>query len=238
MARAKVLIVEDEKSTQALYKDFLESAPCKDEFTLSFASTGEAALRCLEQNQAELIILDWTLPGMSGLEALARIRQKDRLTLIIMATAHSDEKDIDAALEGGADDYLTKPFEMRVLLSRLHALKRRRELDLGNQAICALEDLRVDTQNGLILNGKSCVELSGKERDLLSLFLRRPNMIHSAAHLAEALWGRPMEGRNILERHISSLRKKLGSKWGTRLKSKYGTGYYLEIPSQATLNAQ
>ncbi len=231
MTRAKVLIVEDETPTQILYKDFLESAPCKDEFALSFVSTGEEALRYLKENQAELIILDWTLPGISGLETLARIRQKDRLALIIMATAHTDEKDIDAALENGADDYLTKPFAMPLFLSRLHALKRRRELDLGNQAIYALGDLRVDARNGIILKGDLRIELSGKERDLLALFLRRPNMVHSAAHLMEALWGHSMEGRNILERHISSLRKKLGSQWAGRLKSKYGIGYCLEIPS-------
>jgi DNA-binding response OmpR family regulator len=231
MVRAKVLVVEDEAPTQALYKDFLESAPCKDEFALSFVSTGEAALRYLEENQAELIILDWTLPGISGLETLARIRQKYRLALIIMATAHVDEKDIDAALENGADDYLTKPFPMPLFLARLHALKRRRELDLGNQAVYALGDLRVDAQNGVIFNSGSRIELSGKERDLLTLFLRRPNMVHSAGNLMEALWGHSMDGRNILERHVSSLRKKLGPKWGGRLKSKYGIGYCLEIPS-------
>ena len=236
MIRSKILFVEDEKPTQNLYRDFLDHSPCREEFVYDIVSTGEEALRRLEKERVDLIVLDWTLPGISGLETLSRVRRKDRLVLIIMATARSDAKEITEALEAGADDYLTKPFDMKVFLARLHSLKRRRELSIETQGSHRIEDLEADLKNGFLFVKNDRIELSGKERDILAVFLHRPNVVHSTDYLSEVVWGYDIKDKNILERHLSSLRKKLGKKWGDRLKSKHGCGYYFET-SQGLVKA-
>jgi len=234
ISRLKVLVVEDDESFQDFYKQFFKTLH-KDEFVWHLAPSGETALEYLDRNQVDLIVLDWTLPGISGLETLLRIRTKDRFVLVILATAHSDPQDICAGLDKGADDYLTKPYDPQVLLSHLHCLKRRGGISAGSQGVHDLSGLQADLNNGFLMLGQKRIELSGKERDLLSVFLRRPNMIHSFEYLMECVWGYKLTDRNVLERRISSLRKKLGPEWGACLKSKYGSGYSFEADRSSSV---
>lgn len=235
-SRTKILIVEDDESYQDFYREFFKLHH-KNEFVWQLASSGEAALEYLVRNQVDLVVLDWTLPGISGLETLHHIRKNDRFVLIILATAHAKPDEVCEALETGADDYLTKPFEEEVLLARLHSLKRRRETFLPQTGVHEFDGLRAELGSGFILIDNHRVELSGKERDLLSIFLRRPNMIHSPTYLMEMAWGYALKDHNILERHLSSLRKKMGAKWGSRLKSKYGAGYFLDLESSISASS-
>jgi len=232
--RIKILVVEDDESFQDFYKEFFKTFH-KNEFVWHLAPSGEAALEYLARNEVDLIVLDWTLPGISGLETLSRVRKKDRFVLTILVTAHAKPEDVCAGLDKGADDYLTKPYDPEVLLSHLHCLKRRAAISAEPQNVHDLAGLRVDLNNGFLTLGQKRVELSGKERDLLSVFLRRPNMTHSPAYLMECVWGYELADRNVLERRISSLRKKLGPEWGAFLKSKYGSGYSFEADLSSTV---
>ena len=236
MIRTRVLVVEDDVSTQEFYENFFCTLH-KDEFIWHMVQSGEKSLAFLANNPIDIVVLDWNLPGMSGMEALKHIRanKATRFVLVFIVTAHTRPEEISSALEAGADDYLPKPFSDQVLLARLHSLKRRRALVFEEHKVYEIEDLRLDPAEGILHVDERQVELSGKERDLLIIFMRRSNMVHSASYLLETIWGYEPTDHHALERHISSLRKKLSKKWGVRLQSKYGEGYYLATQASAVL---
>lgn len=173
-----------------------------------------------------LIILDVMLPGGDGRKVLRRIRVVSRVP-VIMLTARGDESDRIAGLEGGADDYLPKPFNPRELVARMRAVLRRRTESPPSE-IFRIGDLDIHRNSRRVVRGGEVVDLTGAEFDVLFLLVRSAGKVLSRDEIAEIALGRPigMLDRSI-DNHISNLRKKLGNMVGgvERIRNVRGTGY-------------
>ena len=228
---AHILIVEDEKQLAELVRDNLVAAG----HSVVVAADGATALRLLETRPADLVILDWMLPGLDGLEVCRRIRARS-ITPILMLTARAEEVDRVLGLEVGADDYLTKPFSMRELLARARALLRRVELmtqqvqGAGEQTAgsdVVVGDLRIDVAGRAASISGTPLDLTPKEFDLLYLLARQPGRAYSREYLLQRIWGLEYEGFDrTVDTHVVRLRKKLGP-FGDRVATVWGVGYKL-----------
>jgi DNA-binding response OmpR family regulator len=229
---AHILIVEDEKELAELVRDHLVAAG----HSVAVAGDGATALRLLETRPADLVILDWMLPGLDGLEVCRRIRARS-MTPILMLTARAEEVDRVLGLEVGADDYLTKPFSMRELLARARALLRRVELmsqqtpGEGEQTLASaalvVGDLRIDVAGRTATLSGAPLELTPKEFDLLHLLARQPGRVYSREYLLQRIWGLDYGGVDrAVDAHVVRLRKKLGP-FGERVVTVWGVGYKL-----------
>ena len=228
--RRRVLVVDDDADMRGSYRRFFEQLHAA-EFAATIVADGEKALGVLRSQPADLVVLDWSLPGISGpsLAKALRAHARTRALGILMITAKSLPADTVFALEAGADDYLAKPFDWGVLLARLRSLIRRRDLALGRGAARALTGLDFDFASGqLRLDGRA-IALTPKEAALLEVFLSRPNLLHAPSFLWNAVWSNEASGWDrTLITTLSSLRRKLGPRWGQRLKSLKGRGYIFE----------
>jgi DNA-binding response OmpR family regulator len=225
-----ILVVEDEENLATLIRDNLQSAG----YTVSVAGDGLDGLRLLEARPADLVILDWMLPGLDGLEVCRRIRARS-ITPILMLTARSEELDRVLGLEVGADDYLTKPFSMRELLARARALLRRVDLmktqpGPGENSAETLQvgDLRVDLAGRSAALGDAPLDLTPKEFDLLAMLARQPGRAYSREYLLERIWGPEYVGFDrTVDTHVVRLRRKLGV-MGSQIATVWGVGYKLK----------
>ncbi len=202
-------------------------------YAVVVAEDGERGLDILQHEPVDLVLLDWSLPGISGEAFLRALRAhpKTRSISVLMVTGKSTPTDEIQALDSGADDYLAKPFEADELLARLRSLSRWRELAISRQEMSRFPGLEFDLDAALVTVEGRRVHLTSKEAGLLGIFVRRPNSIHSHAHLWETLWGYESERwEHLLVVAMSSLRGKLGTEWGSRLKSHEGKGYAFESP--------
>lgn len=243
---ATILVVEDEVDICNLIRGHLES----EGHAVYQAFDGQAALRLVEERHPHLIILDWMLPGMDGLAVCRQVRQH-HLMPILMLTARSEEIDRVLGLEVGADDYVVKPFSMRELLARVHAILRRVALDSQSPAhdgpahdhhiaaaMASGQDvvssgpeplvrgpLRVDLANHNVTLDGAEIDLTPKEFDLLALLAGHPGRAFSREFLLERLWGYNYDGFDrTVDTHIVRLRKKLGP-LGERIATVWGVGY-------------
>jgi DNA-binding response OmpR family regulator len=209
-------------------------------YNVLHAIDGVIALEMHRQKQVNLVILDWTLPRMNGLDVLRNIR-KSSATPVLMLTARSEEADRVVGLEVGADDYLTKPFSMRELVARVRALLRRDELirqvlnaDRHDAVhILTRGPLKLDPQTHIAtLNGIE-LDLSPTEFSLLQLLLRSPGRAFSRAYLIETLWSETyVGGDRSVDNVVLRLRKKLGPV-GEALETVWGVGYRLRSEPSA-----
>jgi DNA-binding response OmpR family regulator len=225
---ARILVVEDEEQLATLVRDGLSSAG----YGVELAGDGLGALRKVEASPPDLVILDWMLPGLDGLEVCRRIRQTS-ITPILMLTARAEEVDRVLGLEVGADDYLTKPFSMRELLARTRALLRRVDLmkreaaDTGERETVQVGELRIDLAGRTAALSGQPVELTPKEFDLLSMLAEQPGRAYSREYLLTRIWGEEYIGFDrTVDTHIVRLRRKLGS-MGDRIVTVWGVGYKL-----------
>jgi DNA-binding response OmpR family regulator len=225
-----ILLVEDARDLAQVVVRELEAAG----YCTLHVVDGLSALEVHAREQPDMVILDWMLPRMDGLEVLRRLRQSAP-TPVLMLTARSEETDRVVGLEVGADDYLTKPFSMRELVARVRALLRRAELirqtlsadrsDAG-EMLCrgALQlepQAHVATLNGEVL------ELSPTEFALLHLLLRSPGRAFSRAYLLDTIWRESyVGGDRSVDNVVLRLRKKLGS-LGEAIETVWGVGYRL-----------
>jgi DNA-binding response OmpR family regulator len=224
---ARILVVEDERQLAELIAENLRSAG----HTVALAADGRVALTMLEGQPADLVILDWMLPGLDGLEVCRRIRAVS-ITPILMLTARAAEIDRVLGLEVGADDYLTKPFSMPELLARARALLRRVELMRGESATegdarhtLTVGDLTIDLDGRVARIGDRDLGLTPKELDLLAMLVRQPGRAYSREYLLEQIWGVEYIGFDrTVDSHVVRLRKKLGPH-GDRVATVWGIGY-------------
>jgi len=230
----KILLVEDSPELSEL----IVAELAKDGFDVRPAANALDGLALAGQIDPEVIILDWMLPGMDGLEFLRRIRAVSAVP-VLMLTARKDEIDRVLGLELGADDYLTKPFGMRELVARLHALLRR--LDNIRQILAAdRQTAPGQVQHGQIVltsdallaqAGDKQVELTRIEAALLSLFLSNPGRVFNRAYLQETVWEQSyIPGDRLVDNAILRLRKKLGPP-GDDIEAVWGVGYRLKKSS-------
>jgi DNA-binding response OmpR family regulator len=227
---ATLLVVEDELDLARVIVRELESAG----YVVQHAPDGETAVRLFAEQPPDLVILDWMLPGIDGLEVLRRLRQDSALP-VLMLTARAEEVDRVIGLEVGADDYLSKPFGTRELVARVRALLRRHERLQEMLAADRAEGtdslsfgpLVVDASAHLArLNGEP-LELTRTEFGLLHLLVRNRGRAFSRAYLHDAVWGEPaVEGDRSVDNTVLRLRKKLGD-LGEQIETVWGVGYRL-----------
>jgi len=173
----------------------------------------------------DAIVLDVMLPGIDGFEVCRRLRGEGVWSPIVMLTARDAVSDRVAGLDGGADDYLTKPFSYAELLARLRALVRRGPVERPTELVAG--DLRLDPASRRVWRGEAEIELSAKEFALLETFMRRPGTVLSRFELLEHAWDYEYENRsNIVDSYVRFLRRKIDRPFGTRsIETVRGAGY-------------
>jgi DNA-binding response OmpR family regulator len=193
---------------------------------------GVTALVLHQQHRPDLVILDWMLPGIDGLEVLRRLRQTAP-TPVLMLTARDEETDRVLGLELGADDYLTKPFSMRELLARVRAMLRRVEMiqqtvqadRAGDDTLLQHGPLSLDPQAHLVRIDGQTLDLTRTEFGLLHLLIRNPGRAFSRDYLLDTVWGQSyIEGDRSVDNTVLRLRKKLGT-LGNSIETVWGIGY-------------
>ncbi|HKO86990.1 MAG TPA: phosphate regulon transcriptional regulator PhoB [Burkholderiales bacterium] len=204
---ANILVVEDEAAIQELLAMNLEHAG----HHVMRAKDAEQASQLLRHALPDLVLLDWMLPGQSGLSFARSLRQDDRTKRIpiIMLTARGQEQDKVAGLESGADDYMTKPFSPRELLARIKAVLRRRAPQLTDEAI-DIGGLRLEPATHRVSGGGRHIDLGPTEFRLLHFLMAHPERVHSRRQLLDQVWGDHVfvEERTV-DVHIRRLRKAL-----------------------------
>jgi DNA-binding response OmpR family regulator len=230
LKRRRLLVVDDDAELLSSYRRFFDKLH-SDEFAAAFATDGEQALDVLRHDPVDVLVLDWSLPGISGatLAKALRANAKTRALGILMVTGKSASAETVFALESGADDILAKPFDWNVLLARLRSLTRRSDLTLERHLTKNFPGLELDLDADLLILDGRAVRLTLKEMGLLKIFLTRPAILHTNAYLWETVWGFESDGwERTLTVNISSLRRKLGSRWGGHLISHPARGYIFD----------
>ena len=226
--KSKLLLIEDEDSLAYTLKTFFE----KKNFNVEIVKDGEDALFQAESMKPDVVLLDWMLPNMSGLEICRQIRTvKDiKKTPIIFLTAKGEEEDKLRGLDTGADDYMTKPFSQMELLARINALLRRSnpsnlddELSYKKTIIMNLKTHRVKRE------GKE-IKLNPKEFDLLKLFMENPGKVFSRDQLLDKIWGNINVEPRTVDVHIRRLRKNINvNNTKDLIRTVRSSGYSLDI---------
>jgi DNA-binding response OmpR family regulator len=218
-----ILLVEDEVKLAR----FVELELVSEGYRVTVANDGMAGLSLAREILPDLVILDWMLPGLSGIEICRRLRSTGNLVPIILLTAKDEISDRVTGLDAGADDYLVKPFSIEELLARLRAhLRRNQEPDLD---VLELEDLRLNRRTRQVWRGKREIELTAKEFELLAYLFQHPGQVYTREQILEQVWGYDFGGdSNIIEVYVRYLRLKLESEDEHRLiQTVRGVGYTL-----------
>ena len=220
----RLLIAEDEADLAEALGAFFE----KNHFSVDIVHDGRAACDYAEAGAYDAMVLDVMMPYMDGFAVLRTLRERGDKTPILMLTARGETRDRVAGLDLGADDYLPKPFDPDELLARVRALLRRS--DTYRPSVLSFGDLSLDPATGELSCGTKRVRLSGREFQLMELFLRSPGMLFSAERLMEKIWGWDSEAEiNVVWVHVSNLRRKLqGVGSSVAISAKRGMGYLLE----------
>jgi DNA-binding response OmpR family regulator len=217
----KILVVEDERTIAEAVTARLRA----EGFAVSQAGDGPSAVEAARRNPPDAIVLDVMLPGFDGLEVCRRI-QAERPVPVLMLTARGDETDLLVGLAVGADDYLTKPFSMRELTARVHALLRRASRSAPVSAI-RLGDLEINQAERRVRRAGVEVHLTPTEFDLLLHLAARPRTVLPRERLLADVWGwADASGTRTVDSHIKGLRRKLGP---DLIRTVHGVGYALEV---------
>ncbi|MNM89714.1 Alkaline phosphatase synthesis transcriptional regulatory protein PhoP [compost metagenome] len=222
----KVLVVDDEAGISGAVSYALR----REGYTVETAADGEEALDRVDSFRPEVMVLDVMMPKLSGYEVCRRLEGRPQRPAILLLTVKNDIVDKVLGLELGADDYMTKPFDMRELVARVKALARR-----GLQAIpgtpnedrelVRLGELTIHLLNRTVYAGGTLIDLTPKEFDLLALFAEHPGRVYSREALLEQVWDMDFAGgTRTVDMHVQRLRKKLGQ-WNNVIQTVYGIGY-------------
>ena len=202
-----VLIVEDEPAQVEVLRYNLENKG----FRTSVALAGEEALILAEEEEPDLVILDWMLPDISGIEICRRLKtqQRTKLTPVIMLTARGEEEDRVRGLENGADDYMVKPYSPNEMIARVQAVLRRSHPEIAAEVL-EYSDIRMDLARHRISRNDQAIHLGPTEFRLLRVLMERPGRVFSREQLLDRAWGRDLyvESRTV-DVHIRRLRKAL-----------------------------
>ena len=222
----RVLIVEDEVKMAALIRRGMRG----EGIAADVAIKGEDALWMAEATDYDAIVLDLMLPGIDGFEVCRRLRATGVWAPILLLTARDAVSDRVEGLDGGADDYMTKPFSFAELLARLRALVRRGSVERPVEL--QVGDLRLDPATKRVSRGDTEIELSAKEFAILETFMRRPGQVLSRYALLEQAWDYDYENRsNVVDSYVRFLRRKIDKPFGTdSIETVRGSGYRLREP--------
>jgi two-component system response regulator MprA len=218
----RVLVIEDEDRI----RQFLQRGLAYENYRVDVAPDGPAGLSLARENPPDIVILDWMLPGMDGLEVCRRLRAAGPVP-ILMLTAKDTVSDRVMGLDAGADDYLVKPFAFDELLARMRALLRRAAP--SSPEVLKFADLTLDTGTRQAFRAERAIELTAKEYELLELFMRHPRQVLTREVIFDRVWGYDFGGEsNIIEVYVRYLRQKTEAAGEPRLvHTVRGVGYVL-----------
>jgi two-component system phosphate regulon response regulator PhoB len=225
--KAKIFIVEDEPSIVQLVKYNLE----KQNFKVLVSNNGEEGLQEIKKTEPDLILLDWMLPDLSGIDICKALRKdtKFKNVPIIMLTARSQEEDKVLGLNVGADDYLPKPFSNLELIARVNALLRRSKPSIAEDVV-SFQDLKIDRLQRKVFRGNKEINLGPTEYKLINFFVKNPSRVYSREQLLENIWTNSInvESRTV-DVHIRRLRKAINLS-GTKdlIRTVRSAGYALD----------
>ena len=219
---ARILIIDDDEAILT----FLRRGLAYDGYQVDTATDGQSGLLLAWDNPPDLVVLDWMMPGLDGLEVCRRLRQRSKAP-VLMLTARETVSDRVQGLDAGADDYLVKPFNLDELLARIRALLRRTKPD--RPEVYEFVNLTLDTGSRQAKREERIIPLTGKEYDLLEFFMRHPRHVLTREMIYEEVWGYDFGGdSNIIEVYIRYLRQKLELEGEDRLiHTIRGMGYVL-----------
>lgn len=232
----KILVVDDEKLLVKGIKFNLEN----EGYQVETAYDGARAVELAQTEQFDLIILDLMMPILSGSDACIKIREFSDVP-IIMLTARSEDADKIMGFACGADDYVTKPFNILELKARIRALLRRaggRQQQARTQGLLTVGELTLDTEQRVAIRDGQTIDLTAKEYDLIELLMKNPRRVYSRESLMNQVWGYSFAGDyRTVDVHIRRLREKLEPKPAepAYIMTKWGVGYYFKGESQPTI---
>jgi two-component system alkaline phosphatase synthesis response regulator PhoP len=222
MEQKRILVIEDEKPIAEILKYGFE----KEGFQVACAYTGGSGLEAAEGFEPNLVLLDWMLPDIAGVDVCRLLTERYNIP-IIMLTARGNVEDKLYGLQSGADDYITKPFDLREVVARVHTILRRFERAggcKGTSAAQMAEGLLVSEQEHMVYRDGTPIELTPKEYDLLLYFLKHPRQVFTRMILLDQIWGYDYMGdTRTVDIHIQRLRRKTGL--GDKLVTVFGVGY-------------
>lgn len=220
----RILIVEDEHNLNRVLTKHLK----RKGYSVDSCEDGREALEYLELADYDVVILDVLLPGMNGWDILKRIRAGNKDTAVLMLTALDSTEDKVKGLDGGADDYLTKPFALEELLARIRLVTRKRHGSRSN--IYTLADLSVDCDSRRVTRGGKEIVLSGKEFSMLEYMITHCNTVLTREKMLNHLWDYDYEGSsNMIDVYIRHLRKKIDQGFDRKLiHTVRGAGYVMK----------
>ena len=224
---AKILVVDDDRAILQLAKKYLSS----NGMTVMMTDNGSEALLLVRDSKPDIILCDAQMPGLDGHALCRRIKQEAdtrSVPVVLMSGARIADRDVLQGFEGGADDYVMKPFSLPVLLARLRAVLRRYAAAEEKQGMLKKAGLEIDPAGRTAKIGKTPIALTRKEFDLLSVLLTKSGRVLSIPYLLETVWGYDPADYNdpgTVEVHVYHLRKKLGPKLAKRIVNLPGLGY-------------
>lgn len=221
----RVLIVEDDDRIA----DFLQRALNVEGHTCVRASNGDEAMPLVKDGDFELMLLDLMLPGMSGMDICQELRMRNINIPIIMLTAMDSVEDIILGLKMGADDYMTKPFDIDELLARMETVHRRKGGDSDAQKILTITDIEMNRESKIVTVAGVQVDLTAKELSILELLMSYPDKLFSRERILNNVWGVNVDPlTNVVDVYIGRLRKKLGKDKEPLIETVRGLGYRID----------
>jgi two-component system OmpR family response regulator len=221
---AKILVVDDEASIV----DAVATALRYEGFDVEEATTGRAALTAVERSEPDLVVLDWMLPDIEGIEVGRRLREQGFKTAILFLTAKDAVENKVDALRAGGDDYVTKPFSLAEVVARVHAILRRTAGDLPGDVL-RYADLVLDEARHEVFCGDTQIALTATEFSLLRFFPMNPRRVLSKGQILQNVWRYDFGGNsNVVETYVSYLRRKLDAAGPPLIRTVRQAGYMLE----------
>jgi len=222
-----ILVIEDEQRVSSFIKKGLEEQGHK----VMQAYDGELGLKLALQGNFDVIILDFILPFINGIEVCDKLKNQYKIsTPIIMLTALSTTDDIVLGLEIGADDYLAKPFKFKELLARINVIERRQKVDSNNNEILKIKDLTMNLKTKEVYRRNQQINLTSQEFKLFEYFLKNKNRVLSRVDILENIWGVNFElSTNVVDVYVNYLRKKIEKPFNDKIiETVIGMGYVVK----------
>ncbi len=221
---ARVLVVDDEPSIT----DAVATALRYEGYVVEEASNGRDAIAAVTRDEPDLVVLDWMLPDIPGIEVGRRLRERGFQTAILFLTAKDAVEDKVEALRAGGDDYVTKPFSLAEIVARTQAVLRRTNSDLPGDVL-TFADLTLDESRHEVFRGKTPIDLTATEFNLLRFFLLNPRRVLSKTQILQNVWHYDFGGSsNVVETYVSYLRKKLDALGPPLIRTVRQAGYMLD----------
>ncbi|MFT4730776.1 MAG: DNA-binding response OmpR family regulator [Granulosicoccus sp.] len=221
----RILVIEDDDRIA----DFLQRALSTEGHTVTRLNSGKGAISILQSGDYKVILLDLMLPGMSGLDLCQEIRCRKINTPIIMLTAMDSIEDVVQGLKMGADDYMTKPFDLDELMARIETVCRRPHGMVGQNPVLRLANIRMNTDSKTVTVDGQVVSLTAKELNILELLMSNPEKLFSRERILSNIWGMNTDPlTNVVDVYIGRLRKKLGKDDAPFIETVRGMGYRID----------